>query len=82
MYDLSLKIYIFPNVRDRDPVNRAFDIVRELLHENENNPILLEKIYARCAQRGIHSGIVDECIYQQWKHLLFVDGTKSTVQMI
>lgn len=68
--------------KTRDPVNRAFDIVRELLQENENQPISLEKTYSRCAQRGIHQGIVDDCLYSHWKHLLFVDEVKNTIQLI
>ncbi|KAL7080231.1 hypothetical protein ACQ4LE_000488 [Meloidogyne hapla] len=68
--------------RSRDPVNRAFDTLREMLRESDGQQVLLEKLYARCAQRGIVYGVVDECIYGRWKHALFVDPTNKTVQVV
>uniref|UniRef100_A0A915LFM2 DNA replication licensing factor MCM7 n=1 Tax=Meloidogyne javanica TaxID=6303 RepID=A0A915LFM2_MELJA len=68
--------------RSRDPVNRAFDTLREMLRESDGQQVLLEKLYARCAQRGIVYGVVDECIYGRWKHALFVDPTNKTVGIV
>jgi hypothetical protein len=52
-----------------------------MMQGNGNEPIQLDKIYARCAQRGIGSKIVDDCLYGRWKHLLFIDETKNTAQL-
>ncbi|KAF7633698.1 DNA replication licensing factor MCM7 [Meloidogyne graminicola] len=68
--------------RSSDPINRAFDILREMLRESDGQGVELEKLYARCAQRGIAHGVVDECIYGRWTHALFVDNTNNTVQIV
>jgi hypothetical protein len=53
-----------------------------MLRESDGQQVSLEKLYARCAQRGIVYGVVDECVYGRWKHALFVDSTNKTVQIV
>ncbi|KAL3103384.1 hypothetical protein niasHS_002570 [Heterodera schachtii] len=68
--------------KDRDPVNRVFDLAREMLQETGNKPVPLDKFYSRCEQRGFHGGVIDDCLYVHWKHLLFIDAVNNTIQMI
>lgn len=52
-------IYFF---RDCDPVDLAFDVIRDLLIQNKNEAISVDSIYQKCHHKGLGDAIVNECI--------------------
>jgi len=51
--------------RQRDPLDIAYDTIRDLLRENPDTPIHMDNVHASCNQRGVDSDVVEKCVQRE-----------------
>uniref|UniRef100_A0A915DSI2 DNA replication licensing factor MCM7 n=1 Tax=Ditylenchus dipsaci TaxID=166011 RepID=A0A915DSI2_9BILA len=67
----------------KDPREKAFNVIRELLQESNKAPVKLDLVYKKCNQKGFTDQVVANCI-SDWSEagVLSVDSAKQCIQSI
>jgi len=69
--------------RAKDPLDAVYDIIRDMLKEVEGESVQMEKVYAKCNQRGFDSALVDQCVWRQSDQgVILLDSEHDCIQAI
>jgi len=64
-------------------MDAVYDIIRDMLKEANGESLQMEKVYAKCNQRGFDSELVDQCVWRlSDQGVILLDGERDCIQAI
>ncbi|KAI1724206.1 MCM2/3/5 family domain-containing protein [Ditylenchus destructor] len=65
----------------KDPVDHAFDLIREMLENNGGAPVKVVDVYSRCKHKGLDEDTVDNCV-KRWPDVISMDQNNQYITSI